>query len=41
MRDGQESGGEKCESETIEVIVQARVDGEKGRQERQRASCLS
>lgn len=42
MRDGQEGdGGEKCEyGETIKVIVQARVDGEKSRQlERQRASC--
>lgn len=42
MRDGKEGdGGEKCKyGETIKVIVQARVDGEKGRQlERQRADC--
>ena len=42
MRDGQEGdGGEKCEyGETIKVIVQARVDGEKSRQlERQRPNC--
>ena len=34
MRDGKEGdGGEKCKyGETIKVIVQARVDGEKGRQ---------